>query len=258
MFVLYYLIMGSENIIEVRDLSVVYDDRTILENINFDIKRGEIFVIVGGSGCGKSTLLRQLIGLETPSTGTITVDDEDFSGADRSKKIEILKKFGILFQSSGLFASMTIAENISLLLESFSKVKKDLIPDIIEMKLSSVGLNGYQEFLPSEISGGMKKRAALARAMALDPDILCFDEPSSGLDPVTSAALDKLIIELNQAFGTTMIVVTHDLASILNISHKIIMLDRSKKGIIATGTPVELKNDRNNPIVYNFFNRITE
>ncbi len=246
----------SENIVEVRDLTVAYSGRLILDRVNFDIRRGEIFVIVGGSGCGKSTLLRQLIGLEKPTAGEVRIDGEDFIAARGRKRIEMLRKFGILFQSSGLFASMTLAENIAIVLEQNKKIPKELYTDIIDLKLRAVGLGGFDAFMPAEISGGMKKRAALARAMALDPAILCFDEPSSGLDPVTSAALDKLIIELNRALGATMIVVTHDLASILTISDRIIMLDRSAKGIIAEGTPDELKNMKDNEAVYNFFNRI--
>lgn len=239
-----------------RDLTVAYSGRLILDRVNFDIRRGEIFVIVGGSGCGKSTLLRQLIGLEKPTAGEVRIDGEDFIAARGRQRIEMLRKFGILFQSSGLFASMTLAENIAIVLEQNKKIPKDLYTDIIDLKLRAVGLGGFDAFMPAEISGGMKKRAALARAMALDPAILCFDEPSSGLDPVTSAALDKLIIELNRALGATMIVVTHDLASILTISDRIIMLDRSAKGIIAEGTPDELKNMKDNETVYNFFNRI--
>jgi phospholipid/cholesterol/gamma-HCH transport system ATP-binding protein len=161
----------------------------------------------------------------------------------------------VLFQSSGLFASMTLAENIALLLEKYTELPEDKIEKIIEMKLAAVGLSGYQDFLPSEISGGMKKRAAFARSMALDPDVLFFDEPSSGLDPITSASLDELIVQINKGLGTTMVIVSHDLASILNSAHRIIMLDKSQKGIIATGTPDELRNS-NDERVYKFFNRI--
>lgn len=243
-------------IIEVKNLTVAYNGRVILEDVSFDIFPGEIFVIVGGSGCGKSTLLRQLIGIEQPYSGSIIIDGEDLTLANPKERTEIMKKYGVLFQSSGLIASMSIAENIALVLETIKDLDNETIYDIIKIKLNSVGLDGFQDFLPAEISGGMKKRAALARAMTLDPRILCFDEPSSGLDPTTSAALDNLIKEINRSFKTTMIVVTHDLASILNISDRIIMLDKSVRGIIATGTPEELKNNRSNQIVYNFFNRI--
>ncbi len=247
--------MADNKIIEVKDLAVRYGDRTILENVNFQINRGEIFVIVGGSGCGKSTLLRQLIGLETPTKGDIYFENINFTSADKKQKNQILRRFGVLFQSSGLFASMTLAENIALVLEKYTDLPEDKIEKIIEMKLDAVGLNGFQDFLPSEISGGMKKRAAFARSMALDPDVLFFDEPSSGLDPVTSASLDELIVQINRGLGTTMVIVSHDLASILSVAHRIIMLDKSQKGIIAAGTPDELRNSPDER-VYNFFNRI--
>lgn len=243
-------------IIEAIDVTVRYGKLTVLENISFNISRGEIFVIVGGSGCGKSTLLRQLIGLETPTEGRVLINGEDFTSAKGKQRNAILRRFGVLFQFGGLFASMTIAENIALILEKYTPLTKSQIEDIIEIKLGAVGLSGFENYLPSEISGGMKKRAALARAMALDPEILFFDEPSSGLDPVTAAALDKLIIELNAALGTTMVVVTHDLSSILSIAHRIIMLDRSAKGIVATGSPDELRNNSENKMVFNFFNRL--
>lgn len=247
--------MADNKIIEVKDLTVRYGERTILENVNFHINRGEIFVIVGGSGCGKSTLLRQLIGLETPTKGDIYFENINFTSADKKQKNQILRRFGVLFQSSGLFASMTLAENIALVLEKYTDLPEDKIEKIIEMKLDAVGLNGFQDFLPSEISGGMKKRAAFARSMALDPDVLFFDEPSSGLDPVTSASLDELIVQINRGLGTTMVIVSHDLASILSVAHRIIMLDKSQKGIIAAGTPDELRNSSDER-VYNFFNRI--
>lgn len=245
-----------EDIIIVENLSVVYGERTILENVNFSVQRGEIFQICGGSGCGKSTLLRQLIGLETPTTGNIYINGEDFINADDNKRRLILTNFGVLFQSSGLFASMTINENLKLLLDTYTKLTEYEKKQMIDMKLDAVGLYGYGDFYPSEISGGMKKRAALARAIILDPEILFFDEPASGLDPTTSASIDKLIIEINKGLGTTMVIVSHDLASILSTADRIIMLDVSKKGIIAQGSPAELQNNIENKIVYNFFNRI--
>ena len=245
-------------IIQVKNLTVQYDDRTIIDDISFDIKRGEIFMIVGGSGCGKSTVLRQIIGLETPVAGQILIDGMDICSALGKEKKKILNKFGVLFQSSGLFASMTLAENIALILETSTDLDSDIIMELVSIKLSAVGLGGYESFLPSEISGGMKKRAALARAMALDPPILCFDEPSSGLDPVTAASMDALITELNSALGTTMVVVSHDLDGVLNTAHRVIMLDKSTKGIVAEGNPQDLKLMKENKNVYNFFNRISE
>jgi phospholipid/cholesterol/gamma-HCH transport system ATP-binding protein len=237
---------------------VSYGGRSILKDVSFDVKRGEIFTVVGGSGCGKSTLLRQLIGLEHPDSGEIYIDGEDFLAADRKRRRQILRKFGVLFQLSGLFASMTIAENIALPLQTYTDMSIGRIKEIIELKLSLVGLSGYQGYMPSELSGGMKKRAALARAMALDPDILFFDEPSSGLDPLTSASLDNLIKELNAGMDTTMFIVTHDLASVKEIGHRVIMLDKSVKGIIAQGKPRDLEENQDDKHVYNFFNRKAE
>lgn len=246
----------AEEIIKVENLKVAYGDRIILDNINFGISKGEIFFIVGGSGCGKSTLLRQLIGLESPTHGNVYIKNTLFSNADSKTKNIILKKIGVLFQSSGLFASMTLEENMRLILDTYTELTEVEKSNLINIKLSSVGLAGYNNFYPNEISGGMKKRAAIARAMVLDPEILFFDEPASGLDPVTSASLDILIKEINKGLGTTIVIVSHDLQSILNIAERVIMLDKSVKGIIAEGTPMELKNRTEQPLVYNFFNRI--
>jgi len=248
--------LEDDFIIEAQNITVRYGELTVLEDVNFKIRRGEIFVIVGGSGCGKSTLLRQLIGLEVPTEGQILIEGENLSEASQDDSSSIMKKFGILFQSNGLFASMTIGENVKLALDSNTSLDEETADRIIDIKLNSVGLINYKNFYPSEISGGMQKRAALARAMALDPDILFFDEPSSGLDPLTASALDKLIIELNAGLNTTMVIITHDLASILTISHRVLMLDKSVKGVITEGKPEELLNMKENELVYNFFNRI--
>ncbi|MCX7909179.1 MAG: ATP-binding cassette domain-containing protein [Ignavibacteria bacterium] len=247
-----------EPIVKVTNLSVVYANNLILKNINFEIYPGEIFVIVGGSGCGKSTLLRQIIGLEIPTTGEIYIDGNELTKASEKERNNILRKFGILFQSSGLIASMTLFENIELPLKTYTKLSDERIEQIVRFKLSLVQLSGYESYFPSQLSGGMKKRAGIARALALDPPILCFDEPSSGLDPVTSASLDELIISLNKLLGLTIIVVTHDLASIMRIAHRVVMLDKSEKTIIAEGTPTELANKKENILVYKFFNRLPE
>jgi len=243
------------SIIQVKNVTVAYEGRVILDNVSCDIKEGEIFAIVGGSGCGKSTLLRQIIGLEVPTLGDIIIDGDNLSKSQGEEKRKILRKFGVLFQSSGLFASMTLAENIALPLQTYTVLGNRSISEIIDLKLRSVGLSGYAEFLPAEISGGMKKRAGIARAMALDPLILCLDEPSSGLDPITAVEFDDLIMRINRSLGITVIVVSHDLASINLISDHIIMLDKEAKGIIAEGTPHELQSFENNDYVYNFFNR---
>ncbi|HRP02216.1 MAG TPA: ATP-binding cassette domain-containing protein [Candidatus Kapabacteria bacterium] len=245
-----------QDTIIVESLNVRYGDRVILENVNFSIKKGEIVLICGGSGCGKSSLMRQIIGLEQPYKGNIYINGLDILNCKATERNKILTQFGVLFQSGALFGSMTLAENMKLLLDSYtplSEIEKKLM---IEMKLNAVGLGSYGDFYPSEISGGMKKRAALARAITLDPDILFFDEPASGLDPVTSAAIDSLILNINKVLGTTMFIVSHDLASIFRIADRIIMLDKSVKGILAIGTPDTLRNMKENPLVFNFFNRI--
>ncbi|MFP4545109.1 MAG: ABC transporter ATP-binding protein [Bacteroidota bacterium] len=247
--------MAEKEIITVENLKKSYGDLVVLENINFSVKKGEIFLICGGSGCGKSTLLKQMIGLETPDEGTVYIDGDDFTHAGPDEQKLFIQKFGVLFQLGGLFASMTIAENLGLALEKYTDLPQKRIDELIELKLKSVGLSGLQNRYPSELSGGMKKRAALARAMVLDPDILFFDEPSTGLDPITSAALDELIKQLNTGLNTTMVIVTHDLQSILSIAHRVLMLDKDETGILAMGTIDELKNMKEEPRVYNFFNR---
>ena len=245
----------KQKIVQVRDLVAGYDGDIILDRISFDVQEGEIFIILGGSGCGKSTLLKHLVGLMKPLSGSIIIDGDDISNCDGITFKTILKKIGVLYQSVALFGSMTLAENVSLPIQEYTDLPKKLVDTLVKMKLSLVHLNGYENHLPSEISGGMKKRAGLARAMALNPKILFFDEPSAGLDPVTSVELDNLIIQLNKSLGTTMVIVTHELPSIFNVAHRVIMLDKQTKGIIAEGDPKYLKDHSKNHFVRNFFNR---
>lgn len=250
--------MKKHEIIKVCNLTVGYGKDIVLDNISFDVREGEIFIVLGESGCGKSTLLKHLIGLKKPLSGQIHIDGDDITNCDEATFKNILRKIGVLYQSTALFGSMTIAENVSLPIKEYTHLTQKSVDTLVKMKLNMVHLNGYENHLPSEISGGMRKRAGLARAMALNPKILFFDEPSAGLDPVTSVELDKLIINLNKSLGTTMVIVTHELQSIFNVAHRVIMLDKQTKGIIAEGNPKYLKDHSDNPLVRNFFNRKSE
>jgi len=250
--------MKDNSIIKVENLVAGYGETIILDNISFNVREGEIFVILGGSGCGKSTLLKQIIGLLTPISGNILIDGDGITDSDDDTFKRILRKIGVLYQSAALFGSMTVAENVALPIQEYTDLPKDSIERIVSMKLKLVGLEGYEHYLPSEISGGMKKRAGLARAMALNPKILFFDEPSAGLDPITSAGLDNLIINLNQILGTTMVVVTHELSSIFAIANRAIMLDKKTQGIIAEGDPKYLRDHSLNEFVRSFFNPRSE
>jgi phospholipid/cholesterol/gamma-HCH transport system ATP-binding protein len=250
--------LEKHKIIQVRDLTVGYGTDVILENISFDVLEGEIFIVLGGSGCGKSTLLKHLIGLIPPIAGQIRIDGENITNCNEMAFKNILRKIGVLYQSTALFGSMTIAENVSLPIKEYTDLPQKSVDTLVKMKLNMVNLKGFENHLPSEISGGMRKRAGLARAMALNPKILFFDEPSAGLDPVTSVELDNLIIHLNKSLGTTMVIVTHELQSIFNVAHRIIMLDKQTKGIIAEGNPKHLKDYSENHFVRNFFNRKSE
>lgn len=242
-------------IIRVEHLVARYNDKTILNDINLDVRRGERLVVVGGSGCGKTTLLRHLIGLQHPAEGRVIVDGDDITHADEDQLRRVQRKFGVLFQAGALFASLTLGENIALLLEEYTDLPRDTIALLVRIKLDMVKLGGFEDFMISELSGGMKKRAALARAVALDPQILFFDEPSAGLDPITSAELDELIVQMNRSLGTTMVVVSHELASIFTIADRVIMLDGDTKSIIAEGQPQELRDHSTDPRVHAFFNR---
>lgn len=243
-------------IIQVNQLTVGYGDATILERISFDVYEGEVFAILGGSGCGKSTLLKHMIGLLEPMAGSITIDGVPITDCDEQALRQTQRKMGVLFQSGALLGSMTLAENVALPIRQYTPLSEEAVATLVRLKLHQVNLSGYETYLPSEISGGMKKRAGLARAMALSPKILFFDEPSAGLDPVTSAELDNLIVQLNTSLGTTMVIVTHELQSIFAVARRVIVLDRESKSIVAQGDPVRLRDESRHPFVRRFFNRL--
>jgi phospholipid/cholesterol/gamma-HCH transport system ATP-binding protein len=240
-------------IITASNLSIGYGDQTVLHNISLEVYRGEILAVLGRSGCGKTTLFRALIGLIELRSGEVFIDGEKCVPILEGGPDGLMKKIGVLFQSGALFSSMTIAENIALPLVQYSNLPRNVIERLVALKLAEVGLGAYARSFPSELSGGMQKRAALARAMALDPKILFFDEPSAGLDPVTSAELDETIMAINAALGTTIIIITHELASVFRIANRIIMLDPQEKGIIAQGTPEELRRIVDDKRVRDFF-----
>lgn len=241
--------------IAVQNLKMAYGSYIIQENLTFEIKKGEVFIIMGGSGCGKSTLLRHLVGLKKPVNGEIFFKGTNFWNATFAEREKIKKKMGVLFQSGALISSMTLAENVILPLQEYTPLSERRIEEIVSLKLALVGLGGFEKFYPSETSGGMKKRAGLARAMALDPEILFFDEPSAGLDPISSKRLDDLILELRDSLGATIVVVTHELASIFAIGDNSIFLDPESKTIIASGNPSQLLKESNNPKVHEFLSR---
>lgn len=247
-----------ESIIEVKDLSAGYGDNVILEGLNFDVKKGEIFVILGGSGCGKSTLLKHLIGLLPPIKGTILIEGNDLPSSDGEERRKLLRRIGVSYQSGALFGSFTLSENVRLPLEEFTRLPESALELIAWMKLEMVGLGDFGDSLPSAVSGGMQKRAALARAMAMDPAVVFLDEPSAGLDPVTSAELDALILRLRDLLGITFVIVSHELASIYAVADRIIMLDKKTRGIIAEGKPADLRDHSTNKDVRRFFLRQAE
>ena len=244
--------------IEVRDLTMRYGDRIIMQDINFTVARGEVFVLMGGSGSGKSTLLKHLIGLKSPAQGSILFDGEAFDITDDAARSRVLRRIGVLYQNGALWSGLTLAENVALPLEEFTELDARTIAEIVSFKLALVGLRGFEDFYPSAISGGMRKRAALARAIALDPDVLFFDEPSSGLDPISASRLDDLILELKASFGTTIVIVTHDLDSIFRVADRALFLDIDTKTVTALGPPAELRDHPPNPQVHQFLTRSSE
>jgi phospholipid/cholesterol/gamma-HCH transport system ATP-binding protein len=234
---------------------MAYGSYVIQKDLNFEIGLGEIFIIMGGSGCGKSTLLRHLIGLKVPAKGHIFFKDKDFWGVSSEEQRHLMRQMGVLYQSGALWSSMTLAENVALPIKEYTDYSDDHIQQLVSLKLALVGLAGFENFYPSEISGGMRKRAGLARAMALDPEILFFDEPSAGLDPISSRRLDELIIELRDSLGTTVVVVTHELPSIFAIGDNSVFLDTETKTMIAGGNPAKLLEETDNPKVREFLMR---
>jgi phospholipid/cholesterol/gamma-HCH transport system ATP-binding protein len=242
-------------VIQVEHLVARYGEHTILDDVTCEVHRGEVFLICGGSGCGKTTLMHHMIGLLRPAEGRVLIEGEDITAADEEELRRIQRKLGVTFQSGALFGSLTLGQNVALLLEEYTTLPPETIDLLVRIKLAMVKLEGFEEFMISELSGGMKKRAATARAMALDPRILFFDEPSAGLDPITSAELDELIVQINKSLHTTVVVVSHELSSIFTIADRCIMLDAGTKSIIAEGPPKELRDHSDDPRVRAFFNR---
>ncbi|MDD5326903.1 MAG: ATP-binding cassette domain-containing protein [Phycisphaerae bacterium] len=249
--------MGSTMpaVIEVRELDLGYDDYAVMRNLNFNVNKGDIFIIMGVSGCGKSTLLKSMIGLKAPTKGKVLYYGKSFWDEDETGQKSIMRRFGVLYQSGALWSSLTIGENVALPLQLYTKLSGPQIQELVALKLSLVGLEGYEDFLPSGLSGGMRKRASLARAIALDPDIIFFDELSSGLDPVNARKLDDLILELRDCLGATVVVVTHELASIFAVGNNSVFLDMDSKAMIATGDPNILLADSKDIRVIQFLTR---
>ena len=241
--------------IEVKDLTMAYGSFVVQQNLSFTIRRGDIFIIMGDSGCGKSTLLRHMVGLKRPAKGQVLYEGKDFWAADPVERKNFMRHFGMSYQGSALWSSMTLAENIALPLQEYTDLSEADMRAIAQLKLALVGLAGFEDYYPSEISGGMMKRAGLARAMALDPDILYFDEPSAGLDPISSSLLDELILQLRDSLGATVVIVTHELASIFAIGNNSVFLDAEKKTMTATGDPKQLRDEATDPKLHRFLTR---
>jgi phospholipid/cholesterol/gamma-HCH transport system ATP-binding protein len=248
-------VSGKEPHIVIHDLTMAYGSNVIQRDLNFSVNRGDVFIIMGGSGCGKSTLLRHLIGLQQPAKGSVLYDRVSIWDATPNERDALLRRCGVLYQSGALWSSMTLAENVALPLEEYTNLGPARIREVVSLKLSLVGLRGFEEYYPAEISGGMKKRAGLARAIALDPEILFFDEPSAGLDPISARLLDDLILELRDSLGATIVVVTHELASIFAIGNNSVFLDTATRTMIAAGDPKELLERCENITVRSFLTR---
>jgi len=245
----------SQPVIEVRNLDLSYDDYVVMRNLNFSVQKGDIFLVMGGSGCGKSTLLKALIGLNEPTGGEVLYSGKNFWQADDTEQQMMMRRFGVLYQGGALWSSFTLEENIALPLQLYTNLSARQIREVVGLKLSLVGLEGYEDFYPAELSGGMCKRAALARAISLDPEIIFFDEPSSGLDPLSARMLDDLILQLRDTLGATIMVVTHELASIFAIGDNAVFLDTESKTMIAEGNPKDLLVNSKDPRVIQFLTR---
>jgi len=246
---------NTRPVIEVRNLDLSYDDYAVMRDLNFSVNKGDIFVVMGPSGCGKSTLLKVLIGLKEPLKGEVLYNGVDFWKQDESAQQDMMRRFGVLYQGGALWSSFTLGENVALPLQLYSKLSSVQIREMVELKLALVGLTGYTDFYPAQISGGMRKRAGLARAIALDPEIIFFDEPSSGLDPLSARMLDDLIIRLRDILGATIVIVTHELASIFAVGDNAVLLDTESKTMIAEGSPKGLLADSKDPRVIQFLTR---
>jgi len=245
----------AQPVIEVASLDIGYGEDIIMRSLNFSVRKADIFIIMGGSGCGKSTLLKSIIGLLKPLSGKVVYGGVSFWDAEPAEQLSIMRRFGVLYQGGALWSSLTLAENVALPLQMYTNLSPQQIREVISLKLALVGLSGYEDFYPSEISGGMRKRAGLARAMALDPDILFFDEPSAGLDPVSARLLDDLILELCDTLGATVVMVTHELASIFAVGNNSIFLDAQAKTMTASGHPKKLLKESTDPRLIEFLTR---